>query len=469
MGPPSSSPSPSPVTSDQAGIRNTTTDPSGIDRQTKKRMQNRVAQRTYRTRIKQRLRDLQQQVNTLQKKEEGQQYSVHQLEFGADNSGNERISPYGPHSGDLTLTPALDHNRERSNMEVPYQEIPELKTTELGPWPSHSSIWNPPLRPASFVYNNSVNIPTRSLPGLPSGATMQASPPRHLPMSVPGTIDGLQAFYREPQRDPQDFGRGVEDNPPQHIPTQTSNPLDERLQASHFRGFNPPRSSAWEPKLELRAIADDSISATADRHQTAMSQPMCYEDEIMTAPMTTEPIQWPGHNLPSTQTTVEEQFEYVLSCAQRVGFDSFDTMALHYYTRNFNPTSALALEQRLSRNRRLPELLAELRRQSMAWNTWQRRGYEDETLKAAEEICTMEYNAFRKSEVNNSEGETMNEAILGDVLPSLWALLTGLVSSNSQLSQRQTSERVIMAMRLLCGLEGSQNQSVTSSSRQSPR
>lgn len=136
----------------------------------------------------------------------------------------------------------------------------------------------------------------------------------------------------------------------------------------------------------------------------------------MTAPMTTAPTQWPGNGLPNTQSTVEEQFEYVLSCAQRVGFDSFDSMALHYYTRNFNPTSALALEQRLSRNRRLPELLAELRRQSMAWNTWQRRGYEHETLKAAEEICTMEFNEFRKSDVNNSENESASETILGDVV-----------------------------------------------------
>lgn len=147
-----------------------------------------------------------------------------------------------------------------------------------------------------------------------------------------------------------------------------------------------------------------------------MSQPIGYQGELTAAPMTNTPTQWPGTGLPSTQTTVEEQFEYVLSCAQRVGFDSFDTMALHYYTRNFNPTSTLALEQRLSRNRRLPELLAELRKQSMTWNTWQRRGYENETLKAAEEICAMEYGGFRKSEVTKSEDEGVNETILGDVV-----------------------------------------------------
>lgn len=134
----------------------------------------------------------------------------------------------------------------------------------------------------------------------------------------------------------------------------------------------------------------------------------------MGAPMTTTPPQWPENTLPNTQTSVEEQFEYVLGCAQRAGFDSFDTMALHYYTRNFNPASAIALEQHLSRNRRLPELLAELRKQSTNWNEWQRRGYQGETLKAAEEICSMEYSEFRKLE--GRENEPVNEAALGDMV-----------------------------------------------------
>lgn len=177
------------------------------------------------TRIKQRLRDLQQQVNTLQRKEEGQQYSIQQPEFGADDGDNERISSYGPPSGDLTITPVLGHDRERSNIEVPYQDVPELKTTDLGSWSSQSNMWNSSLRPTNFTYNNSFNIPSRPLPQLASGAAMQASSPPHLPMSLSSNIDGLQTYYRENQRDTQEFTRGVENSSQQHIPNRTNNPI----------------------------------------------------------------------------------------------------------------------------------------------------------------------------------------------------------------------------------------------------
>ncbi|KAI1195544.1 hypothetical protein F5X97DRAFT_307955 [Nemania serpens] len=149
----------------------------------------------------------------------------------------------------------------------------------------------------------------------------------------------------------------------------------------------------------------------------------------------------------------EQQFEYILSCAQRVGFDSFDTMATRYYARNFDPSSTLALEQRRSRNRRLPDLLAELRKCSIHWSTWQRRGYQDETLKAAEEICAIEYNEYRKRQETGVGGADVDEKELEESLPNLWALLMGLASNNPQLNQRNLPEAVFMSMRLLCGLE----------------
>ncbi|TGJ88323.1 hypothetical protein E0Z10_g446 [Xylaria hypoxylon] len=132
--------------------------------------------------------------------------------------------------------------------------------------------------------------------------------------------------------------------------------------------------------------------------------------------MATTPTQWPGSGLPNPQEKVEEQFEDVLTCARRVGFDSFDTMALHYYTRNFHPASAVAQEQRLSRNRRLPELLAGLRKQSSTWSNWQRRGYQDEMLKAAGEVYRMEYTEFHKADGNSSENDSVNEVPLEDMV-----------------------------------------------------
>lgn len=45
----------------------------------------------------------------------------------------------------------------------------------------------------------------------------------------------------------------------------------------------------------------------------------------------------------------------------------------------------------MSRNRQLPVILAQLRRASCAWSDWERRGYEEEVLKSAEDICMAEF------------------------------------------------------------------------------
>ena len=99
---------------------------------------------------------------------------------------------------------------------------------------------------------------------------------------------------------------------------------------------------------------------------------------------------------PSIDATIEKRFEYLLACARRVGFDGFDALASHYYTLDFDHSSELALEQRMSRHRHLPSILAELRQRSQKWTPWERRGYQEEILKSAEEIYAMECSDFKK-------------------------------------------------------------------------
>ncbi|KAF2970438.1 hypothetical protein GQX73_g3100 [Xylaria multiplex] len=404
---------------------------TGVDRKTKKRIQNRVAQRTYRTRIKQRLHDLQQQVHQLQQREGEHQRDTQTRELEADDSGNEGVAIYPPFTR-IPTTMAV-----RSNLEATSQEIPRDPWTGVH---SQPNMWNSPLGATGFAYNP-FPLPTKPPLELTPGTTLQSLSPTSLPLDLSSSVLCSQTCHGEPPRDTLAFSRGVEDNSQHQIINTVGNifETDEDGQICHSHGFNSPDLSPWGQKLELRAATDDSIPG---RQTINTPQPNFYRDGITNPPMATGPTQWSVGGLTNPQPTVEEQFEYVLGCAQRVGFDSFDTMALHYYTRNFHPASALALEQRLSRNRRLPELLAELRKQSTTWNPWQRRGYQDEILKAAEEICAIEYSGFHKADGNGSENESVNEAALGDTLPNLCAFLTGLVSSNPQLSQRQISEVV---------------------------
>lgn len=97
---------------------------------------------------------------------------------------------------------------------------------------------------------------------------------------------------------------------------------------------------------------------------------------------------------PSRWAAVEERFQYVIECARRVGFSSFDAMATQYYTQDFNMQAPISMDQRVSRNRQLPSMLVGLRRGSATWSAWERHGFHVETLKTAEEICAAECQKF---------------------------------------------------------------------------
>lgn len=105
--------------------------------------------------------------------------------------------------------------------------------------------------------------------------------------------------------------------------------------------------------------------------------------------------------------TLDDRFEYILECAKQVGFDGFDSLVAHYYTADFSDCSILSNEQRLSRNRRLPGILAELREKSAGWTQWERQGYQDEILKSAETIFVTECKSF-------SQGRSFQQGVFED-------------------------------------------------------
>ncbi len=142
-------------------------------------------------------------------------------------------------------------------------------------------------------------------------------------------------------------------------------------------------SASWENSPPILS-PESSRAGTLPQH----TSPPC--GSIATAP--TEASE---DGVPTQYSSVEARFEYVLECARRVGFDTFDNMAAQYYASSFDPSSSLAMDQRVSRNRHLPALLSEIQERSADWSTWERRGYQDEALKIAENICALECREFR--------------------------------------------------------------------------
>lgn len=107
-------------------------------------------------------------------------------------------------------------------------------------------------------------------------------------------------------------------------------------------------------------------------------------------PVPEEPIL---HRLPEN-ADLDDRFDFILECVRIVGFSSFDSMVSAYYTVEFSDTSIVSNIQKVSRNRRLPGILAELREKTKTWTPWEAQGYRDEILKSAEDMFVSECYKF---------------------------------------------------------------------------
>nr|POF13532.1 transcription factor zeb2 [Quercus suber] len=101
---------------------------------------------------------------------------------------------------------------------------------------------------------------------------------------------------------------------------------------------------------------------------------------------------------PSSDAPLEERIDYVLASIKAVGFKDLNASVTAYYTDTFSDTSPLHAHQRMSRNRRLPRLIAALRASAEDWSEWERRGFCEELLWGAEDIFREECKAFGKTE-----------------------------------------------------------------------
>ncbi|KAG9255087.1 uncharacterized protein F5Z01DRAFT_686325 [Emericellopsis atlantica] len=93
-------------------------------------------------------------------------------------------------------------------------------------------------------------------------------------------------------------------------------------------------------------------------------------------------------------SSLHRQLLRVVEQATNVGFTSFDQVVEAYYSGKFEVTCRLHQEQKLSRNRRLPQVLAKIRNASRNWSDWERGGFQEQITQATEEILVDEVAAF---------------------------------------------------------------------------
>ncbi|KAK1773097.1 hypothetical protein QBC45DRAFT_455715 [Copromyces sp. CBS 386.78] len=148
-------------------------------------------------------------------------------------------------------------------------------------------------------------------------------------------------------------------------------------------------------------------------------------------------------SLPTKRPTLDERMESVME--------------------RFGDSSSLAIEQRLSRNRRLPKLFSDVFLAAQAWDAREQRPLFDEILRMSEGMLIGEAKGVH-STLHASIGglarsakdeQTGKSAVLGlkrlmeSTLLNLWALATALATENRAVRQRDRSNTVLATILVL--------------------
>lgn len=144
--------------------------------------------------------------------------------------------------------------------------------------------------------------------------------------------------------------------------------------------FNWKIQSPAAPSLEQIALSPSAAQDLPEARKTRTSN-----RTTRTAPaVVNHKVPAQPASLPTKRPTLDERMESVMERVETAGFDSFDSLATFYYKASFGDSSSLAVEQRLSRNRRLPKLFAEVFSAAQEWDAREQRPLFDEILRMSE-------------------------------------------------------------------------------------
>ncbi|KAI1675624.1 RadR transcriptional regulator [Pyrenophora tritici-repentis] len=179
--------------------------------------------------------------------------------------------------------------------------------------------------------------------------------------------------------------------------------------------------------------------------------------------MTTVPIaQITGHEtLLRPDVTRLERLSLLVEYSRRLGFSNLDEALSVYYTSDLSTSAILSHEQSLNRVRQLPNFLSNIREHSKHWTTWERANYVRETLRSAEDIYAEECKLARINlrdqgvidmKQNEFKVDQMFQVTRGlqQEIPNTWALITSIVLHTDVPGEPQRPQTILIVMMLLC-------------------
>ncbi|EHK17169.1 uncharacterized protein TRIVIDRAFT_227013 [Trichoderma virens Gv29-8] len=464
------------------------------DPKQKKRIQNRVAQRTYRHRMKARLGELQARLDSHERKSQ-QTENAENIDsppssgpirgFTAINQmpGIEPSPPPMPQDKTPISQPQMQpsmYERPGSGAELMFQHLPRNALNsppQTQPSPDTNGLLSPPGHPLServskvpheFVLD-CLRFQTQLLHRLnslqqgsnfnPSYAPNNAVPPQRELQS--GTT--IETILREPTWTDLDLALGNVTQAEQAPCPNTFSPAHAESMEFSYESTGDVWKTDAIPKSRPPLASDNSIvfpSLTAANTPSAVLGSPVAEGSNQSMRPALQPV---------AQTALGERIGSIMENIQAAGFDSFDALVSAYYCDTFGEASPLANEQRLSRNRRLPKVIDDVFRATKGWSTWERRGFQEEILKTAESMLISEGAGARPSVMSkiepllNSHDPTNPEATaealtnlkrsIQDELPNSWALTMALASGTCNSFQRDRSNTAL-ATTLLVNFSG---------------
>nr|C5H883.1 RecName: Full=Transcription factor radR; AltName: Full=Radicicol biosynthesis cluster regulator [Floropilus chiversii]ACM42404.1 RadR putative transcriptional regulator [Floropilus chiversii] len=394
------------------------------DPKEKKRIQNRVAQRTYRNRIRARLEELENKIR------------CHEKASKQDGNENEDRASEKAMAQDFLIT-----DQALQSLTLPRR----VSSAGLSQEPATP----PDLLLPSFFHQQQVKIPSAA------DELNQPKPPSSPPAWAEGQLNVAPRAAQARSIAPTSTGMhqiSPSYGPPVFLPTE-----DLSIDIISSRGL----SSSWKTAADLTVQGTHPLPAFPSCSLANIESPSPASSQA------TDPMDMTFHTateantaiLPGHRSSLDERLEYVLERAEQVGFDNFDSLVTAYYSETFHGSSRLASEQRLSRNRRLPRVIAEIFRAASHWSAWERGGMNQEVIKSAECLLISEGTAARNAlegslsllvDGGNGSGDASSvERLVQNEIPNLWALMTSLASGTHSPRQQDRSGTALAAIMLL--------------------
>ncbi|XPS69777.1 hypothetical protein M3J09_002034 [Ascochyta lentis] len=326
------------------------------DRVMKKRIQNRVAQRTYRQRVKVRMADLQAKLDSCEKKLRSREEDY---QDGVEESPASSVQ-------------RRDSLRSSSSVESP-------AGTRAFPADGESSTTIDKAVQRG-VEQQLLRFSNPALPDKQDSTITEETRQRFLPPALE-SVQGQEKLQSgksgtDAQRTSLHFTNGQ---------------LDAFAVANedNLKTYMSADDGSWESNnlttlLQQESWTDSAQSGQQDGppsisapHNVNTSTPISCDDSLRLIDN-------------SVSMNVDERVGSVIRYSGTMGFETFDDLVRTYYGQQFGETSFLCNEQRLSRNRRLPGVIASLFCATTEWTPWERRGFQEEILKATEAMLISE-------------------------------------------------------------------------------